>query len=224
MKVIKIKQEESPKAEKLPLQISYFNSVNDVEVWLSFKQGDDTAFAYIYQKHISPLFNFGCQFSRNQELVKDCIQDMFIDLKLKRKTLSEVKSIRAYLYKCLHHRLINKLSKNAVFTHVGKKENLDPIIDIPIDGRIISNETVTFRVKWLQQQLNKLNKRQRQAILLYYYEGFSYEEVADILDTGSTDGARMLIKRGLSKLKASAKGNDQLFLSALTALILIGSI
>ena len=52
------------------------------EVWSRFRSGDQDAFSEIYQKFIDALFAYGCKMTRDRELVKDCIQDIFIDLHL----------------------------------------------------------------------------------------------------------------------------------------------
>jgi hypothetical protein len=54
-------------------------------LWKSFLKGDDKSFSLIYQQHIDGLFLYGSKLCADRELVRDCIQEIFVDLFLKRK-------------------------------------------------------------------------------------------------------------------------------------------
>jgi RNA polymerase sigma-70 factor (ECF subfamily) len=43
------------------------------ELWLKFIAGDEGAFASLYNCYANKLFVFGCRFTSNEELVKDCV-------------------------------------------------------------------------------------------------------------------------------------------------------
>jgi DNA-directed RNA polymerase specialized sigma24 family protein len=49
-------------------------------VWKGYLKGDEAAFREIYEEYIDPLFAYGCKLTKDREIVKDCIQDIFIDL------------------------------------------------------------------------------------------------------------------------------------------------
>ncbi|QGY46976.1 hypothetical protein GM418_25935 [Maribellus comscasis] len=60
------------------------NQVEDkfywLKVWIQFKSGDQSAFEEIYSEYADTLFNFGLKLTADQDLVKDSIQDLFINL------------------------------------------------------------------------------------------------------------------------------------------------
>ncbi|MEM1135004.1 MAG: hypothetical protein AAGI07_04130, partial [Bacteroidota bacterium] len=90
----------------------YFLAKKDVDIWASFKKGDEEAFLYIYNKYFYDLMNYGIQFSQDIELLKDCIQDLFISLRKKRESLGDISySIKSYLFKSLKRSIIKKLAK-----------------------------------------------------------------------------------------------------------------
>src|SRR5690606_10416824 len=68
-------------------------------------------FNYIYVKYFPVLIRYGHQFSKDHELVKDVIQDLFIYLKVKRKQLGSTSSIKFYLYKAYRRRISRYLKK-----------------------------------------------------------------------------------------------------------------
>ncbi|MCL4483994.1 MAG: hypothetical protein M1445_15515, partial [Bacteroidetes bacterium] len=54
--------------------------LSDKELWIDFISGNNDAFKTIYEKYFPELFKYGCYFSDDEDLVKDCIQDLFINL------------------------------------------------------------------------------------------------------------------------------------------------
>lgn len=62
-------------------------------LWKSFQKGDDKSFSIIYQQHIGSLLLYGSKLSHDRELVRDCIQEIFVNLFLKRKKRAGKSSI-----------------------------------------------------------------------------------------------------------------------------------
>ena len=54
------------------------NSEKDNDLWLLFLGGDEDSFAEIYRRQYRNLYAYGTKFILDDELVKDCIQDLFI--------------------------------------------------------------------------------------------------------------------------------------------------
>ena len=45
-------------------------------LWTRFREGDDRAFYRLYDLYVDNLYRYGSNFSRDKDLVKDCIQDL----------------------------------------------------------------------------------------------------------------------------------------------------
>ena len=54
-------------------------------------------FTYLYDKHIDNLFAVVSRFSSDREMIKDCIQDVFVKLYTKKDNLDNVENIDSYL-------------------------------------------------------------------------------------------------------------------------------
>jgi RNA polymerase sigma factor (sigma-70 family) len=160
------------------------------------------AFNYIYRIHAASLFGFGSQISKDQGLVQDCVQNIFIGLRKRRGSLSEVKSIKSYLFKCLQRDLIRELSKKEgkKFTSKVLDERFFPI-EVSFETKLIQQENETEQKAMIQEALNQLTARQRQAVLLLYEEGMSYKEIAEVMDLNEVKSARKIIYRALHSLK-----------------------
>lgn len=200
----------SPQTNKQePSDSSDFSNLNDVEIWKSFTTGSDEALVYIYSKYIDALFNFGCQCTHNHELVKDCIQDVFLSLR-KKPNHTLVKNIKAYLYKCLRREIVRALKKQywLLFNTQVNHENWFRI-DLGWDEKVIQDQVTQDNKVLLEKAITKLNSKQREAILYYYFEGFTYTEIADIMGMKSVVTARKLIYRAIDSLKSVLNKENQ---------------
>ena len=185
-----------------------FKNLTEAEIWKNYSNGDEEAYIYLYSKYIDILFNYGRQITDKQEIIKDCIQDLFIFLKTK-KNLNEVKSVKAYLYKSLRREIIRALKKESRFNFkdiLEKHENFQ--ITLSWEHHIVTEQLNQDRKNALQKSFAQLSVKQREAILYYYYEGFTYREIADIMKMRSVKSARKLIYRSIDALKDSLKGKE----------------
>ena len=53
------------------------NKITEVELWSRFKNGDKDSFKEIYYEHYMFLYNYGIKNSYEENLVEDCLQDLF---------------------------------------------------------------------------------------------------------------------------------------------------
>ena len=63
--------------------------------WDDFRKGDRNAFASLYHFHIQPLIAYGMRVTGEQQVVKDVIQDLFVEQQ--RLILSQLSSASAIL-------------------------------------------------------------------------------------------------------------------------------
>ncbi|MEM1135542.1 MAG: sigma-70 family RNA polymerase sigma factor [Bacteroidota bacterium] len=205
MEIFKRSSQYEPEKDKsipnISIDYSRFEKMTDHQVWDSFKNGSDDALCFIYRVHASILFQFGCQLTSDKETVKDCIQDLFIYLKKKRKYLGKVISIKSYLYKSIHRLIQKKNVKARKLFFQNDFNKSDFSVSIPMETKLIEGEALSEKIKYVEKELNQLTSKQKQAITHYFYDGFTHEEIACIMGLSSNDAARMLINRGLDTIK-----------------------
>ncbi len=193
---------------------SNFQKLSEREIWLDFKEGSDSALSYIYRNYANHLFNYGCQINNNEELVRDCIQDLFIDIIKSRKKLADVNVIKFYLFTSLRRKIIRKLTqrrKRPTEEITDQNESQFEIISSP-EVVMINKQLTVDKCRMLNSACQKLTVKQRESILLYFYEGFSYKQVAEIMGMGKVKSARILIYRALGVLENTLiKVKDRLF-------------
>lgn len=175
--------------------------IDDKGLWNQFRKGDEGAFIEIYKSYSNILFNFGCQYCDDRELVKDCLQVFFIYIREKRSKLSETDSIKLYLFKSFRRKIIDYLKKRNNET----KKYISTFIEFPIE---LSHESVYIQRQLENEKFNKLEKalvnldlKEREAIYHFYYENLSYTQIAEIFEFSHVSSARRLIYRALTHLR-----------------------
>jgi len=188
---------------------------DDYFVWERFINGDKNSLIYIYNQYADILFSYGKQFSKDHELLRDCIQILFCDLIHQRSKLSKVKSIKAYLFVSFKRRILKELKKANKY----QLEDEGFTFDFEDQSISINKELQEEDVLIIRDKLNSLPRNQREAIYLYFYEGLGYKEMASILDI-KVHSARILTYRALGNLESELRSLLSSFYSLLLYLTL----
>lgn len=173
------------------------------DLWRRFKSGDDDALSKLYDNYVHKLFSYGLKIHGDEFLVKDCIQEVFIQLIAKRKKLALSDATHVYLFKSLRNKLLEELrSKNRRIDLVKSISFGDAKHEMSAEQSIIYSEEEQIRSKIMETALNTLSDYQKEAIFLKYSQGFEYEKIAELLEIDIAS-ARTLIYRSLKKVKES---------------------
>jgi RNA polymerase sigma factor (sigma-70 family) len=193
-------------ADILPLKhsesIKQYENKPDQDIWRAFNKGNEMAFNFIYRTYASMLMQYGAQFSRDEYILQDCIQNIFIDLRRKRGRLSEVQSIKAYLFKILQREVIRSINreKGSNYSTKGLDDNFF-LVEVSHETKLIQDEYDEEKKQMIEAAMKQLTVRQRQAILLLYEEGMSYNEIAEVMELNEVKSARKIVYRALASLK-----------------------
>ena len=207
-----LKQEEIWTDKKGEFQKEYFAACNDHELWEAFKKGNRKAFDYIYQIYIPQLYNYGCHLCHDQELVRDCIHDLFVTLISTKARLGKTNSIKFYLFRAFKRKLIKLLRKR---NHARQRETVfsDEYFRLNIENDFIPlNDAMTKDTRaFIRSAINKLPSSQKEAVILFYYEGLSYREIASLMGQSNIKSARTLIYRAIDSLTRKIKPAHKIF-------------
>src|SRR5690242_12079529 len=104
---------------------------NETDYWIRILEGDENAFLFIYRKHYNELFRYGLILSKDKELTKDCIQEVFMELWKNSPTINKnVHDIRAYLFTWLRRKINRAIAANirqkTNEINSGRFENCEP--------------------------------------------------------------------------------------------------
>ena len=176
-------------------------TTDDVLIWNNFLVGDNLAFEIIYKKHVQALFKYGLTLTSDEDLIQDCIHDVFIYIYENRKKLGNVRNIRFYLIVALKNELLMAFRRQNIHDKYAEslpEENwieTETVID-----QMIENEEEDDRRKLINKTLSILTPRQKEIICHRYITGLSLEEISkqENIDYHSVAN---IIQRAMKKIK-----------------------
>jgi RNA polymerase sigma factor (sigma-70 family) len=155
--------------------------------------GHETAFAAIVHRYRAPLTRY-CAGIVGADRAEDVVQQALINAHLALTPSSDVRHLRAWLFKIAHNTALNTLRA------VRDDLPLDPAQALTADGPEATLER-RERLRATLAAVERLPERQRAALLLRELEGRSHDEIADAL--GVTAGAA---RQHLMRARAAVRG------------------
>ncbi|MEN6452994.1 MAG: sigma-70 family RNA polymerase sigma factor [Prolixibacteraceae bacterium] len=172
-----------------------------ISAWSRFKDGDKEAFAIFYNQHVDSLYQYGRKLCIDDDTVKDAIQEVFLDLYMRREQNSVgYENLKYYLLLALKRNLIRKLQTQRRFddTKITDVHHTEP--EFSIEYSLIEKEhEEEIRIK-LTNALNQLPEKQKEAIYLRFNEALDYRDIALILGI-TVESVRTQIYRALKTVR-----------------------
>lgn len=135
------------------------------------------------------VYRFILKNIKDEDEAKDIVQDTYEKLWIKSSEV-DYKKVKSYLFSAAYHTMIDKIRKNKRLTNMNDySDNIGSYTD-HYNGL---NEV-------LNEALERLPDIQRSVILLRDYEGYSYDEIAEITELSESQ-VKVYIYRGRLALK-----------------------
>jgi len=157
------------------------------------------SFDKVYSQYYHELRRFGQQLNICPEKREDLIQETFLRFYLELKKNVVFENPRAWLYKVLMNLFKTQFNSD-------KRESCNSgnaIMDQGSSDDLQEKYLVNEKKRIVLDILNKLPERER-SILLLYHNGFSYTEMAEILEMNISSVGKTLV-RAIDKLKRTIK-------------------
>lgn len=176
------------------------SDLTDEEIAEKIQAGNSELFGILVNRYREKIKRYAKKFLFNYEDAEDLAQQAFLKTYININSFDPQRKFSPWVYRIAHNEFINAIKKrkreplsffdtDTIFPHPTAKEN--PLKD--------SERAEISRV--INQCLGQLNAKYREPLILYYLEGFDYNEIADIMRIPvSTVGVRL--KRGKEKLKS----------------------
>jgi RNA polymerase sigma factor (sigma-70 family) len=163
---------------------------DDHDLLAAFAAGDQEAFARLVSRH-QGLVAAACRRQASATETDDCVQAVFLILARKPQAAAGVPSLAAWLlrvaaYVCRHSRRAAQRRTRA--------ERTTPATE--------GHQPETAVLEHLDHCLDRLNERQRNAVVLHYYQGLDASEIAGRLGI-SRNQVYLLLHRGLAALRTA---------------------
>ena len=186
-------------------QILHTETLDDSILWSNLKKGDEKAFSILFKKHYSQLVRYGNSFLPFPEKVQDCVQDVFTDIWIYRHKLNDAVVVKAYLLSCVRKRISRSQERDRVFRLSTSVDSIKFLFDFSIEHHLIADEITADKVTRLNQLINELPSRQKEALYLRYNQELTVDQIANMLDI-NYQSANNLLHRALLCLRKDWKG------------------
>lgn len=173
--------------------------------------GEQAAFLELYERYRQPIFRFAYRLLGSVELAEDVTHDCFLSLIRKPENFQpERASLKTYLYAAARNLALKH------FRNQGREAGMDELTQEPQDSprrgplRTLLDEELADHVR---EAVFSLPPLQREALILFEYEGLSLNEVADIAgtDAGAVKSRLYRAREGLRRsLKPYLDSNQEL--------------
>ena len=149
------------------------NSERDRALFDLLKQGDESAFARIYNLYWVALYNAAYKRLPEKEKCQDIIQNIFTDL-WNRKTELDLENPLAYLHTAVRFQVLKHIArspKNNSFAESLENELISPLA---ADAGLLEKEVSELIALFIKA----LPEKRRKIFILHYFEGLSTAQIA----------------------------------------------
>jgi RNA polymerase sigma-70 factor (ECF subfamily) len=147
-------------------------------------------------EHSNGVYRFIVKNIRNTQDAEDIVQSAFEKLWVNRERVTPLKA-KSYLYTVAYHQMIDVI----------RKENKKPTTNEFMEVDQVSHQTSSELKQNLLSAINQLNPTQKSLVLLKDYEGYSYQEIGEIMNLSESQvkvylhRARLFLKTQLLELE-----------------------
>jgi RNA polymerase sigma-70 factor (ECF subfamily) len=172
---------------------------DDEGLMLAIQAGDAKAYEAAVRKHLKSISHFAFRMLGNSKDTEDITQETFLRLWTHADSWqSDKASVSTWLHRIAHNLCIDYLRKDKSgisSEYEDEHEGNDRPADAPAKAEQLAA---------LARALEELPERQRSAIVLSHYHGFSNKEIAQIMDI-TVDALESILARARRGLKAQLK-------------------
>ena len=177
----------------------------DAELMLRVREGDDTSFALLLERHRGPVVHFLYRMVQNPSVSEELAQEVFLRVYRSRATYEPTAKFTTWLFRIATHLALN-------WVRDGKKEKGHESLDEQVvDGidRQVRDRQPTIEQAMLQEvkmtevrrAIDALPAKQRAAVLMHKYEELEYAQIARALSC-SESAVKSLLFRAYESLRS----------------------
>ena len=177
----------------------------DAELMLRVREGDDTSFALLLERHRGPVVHFLYRMVQNQAVSEELAQEVFLRVYRSRATYEPTAKFTTWLFRIATHLALNWIRD-------GKKEKgqeslnedlLDGVERQVADRQPTIEQEMVYEVKLqeVRQAIETLPEKQRAAVMMHKYQDLEYSQIAKALRC-SESAVKSLLFRAYETLRA----------------------
>ena len=141
------------------------------------RDGDREAFRSLFDTYYASLCHYASHYLNDDSLSEEVVQELFVKLWEKRKTLDVGTSVRNYLFRAVRNGCLNQIQHDKVRQLHGKKLKEVLLSEDPAEEYLITPELILR----LEEAIESLPDKRREIFRLSREEGLKYREIAEKL-------------------------------------------
>ena len=177
----------------------------DAELMLRVRDGDQTSFALLLERHRGPVIYFLFRMVQNQPVAEELAQEVFLRVYRSRSTYEPTAKFTTWLFRIATHLALNWIrdGKNEKLQESLDQETSDGTsIQVPDRGRTVEQEMLyQAKLREVRQAIEALPSKQRAAVLMHKYEEMEYSQIANVLNC-SESAVKSLLFRAYESLRS----------------------
>lgn len=151
-----------------------FREVEDRDLVIKAAEGSVDAFNLLVSRHEKRVFNYLLRIVGQREDALDLTQDVFLKAYQNLKKLSDVERFSPWLFRIAHNEAYSLLRRN-------RPDNAEMAFEPPTGDSRKGLYPLELNLA-VERALTRLTPEQREAVVLKVFQGFKFEEMAEILD------------------------------------------
>jgi RNA polymerase sigma-70 factor (ECF subfamily) len=188
-----------------------YETLDDAQVMLRVKNGDDAGFEYLVTKYRRPMMAFMYRMAHNTAVAEELAQEIFLRVYRSRQTYNAEAKFSTWLYRIATNLAVNH-ARDTKYERPEITVNLDQpdqetgsTIDLP-DGSMTAEEAILRRERLaaIRQHVQNLPERQRLAVLMHKYQEMDYRQIGEVLKL-SESATKSLLFRAYETLREKLK-------------------
>lgn len=142
-------------------------------------QSDPTSYAELFDASYDALHRYAMYITHDSIAASDILQDVYLKLWQVRETIDPERSLRALMYQMvrnysLNHERQKKRHASEAIEADHPSVGFDSLNDDELDAAILKQR--------LQEWIDEMPERRKEAFMLSRFEGLSHEEIASLMD------------------------------------------
>ncbi len=167
----------------------------DLQLIKAVAEGNPEAFEQLVRKYERRVFGTIHRYIGNDHAVEDIAQEVFLQVWRKAGQFKGKSSFSTWLYRIVTNKCLNYREKRSIRQTLPLNDEI-PENDMGLEQRYEKDR----EAKVVRAAIDKLPKRQRMALILSQFDGYSYKEISDIMKV-SLSSVESLIFRARKNLK-----------------------
>ncbi|AOM79352.1 RNA polymerase sigma factor [Pedobacter steynii] len=174
---------------------------SDLELLLSLKKGNKTAYAEIYERYWSLLLQHAIGMLQDEDIAQDVVQDIFQMLWEKHPVLNIHTSLSSFLYTAVRYRILDQFKRSKI------EDRFLSTLLTEMECAVTSTDDAIAEKEFARKMeygLSKLPPKMRRVFELSRIHEYSYREISEEMNL-SDNTVKRQISNALKIMRESVK-------------------